>query len=235
MLLIVSHPVVGAGLETLLRLEDRFQVKRVLRLTDTPPLLAEWQPDVVLLDGVLLQDGERPRLGIPTVVLSGGAVDGEGLVLALEGDARGWLHLFDADVLLDMATKRECPAEIFHRRPLLELVFQQDRRLRAALAAEMYFWHELDRSRMQIYEQAVRTYRSAVMHEHSRDETDLRIQHEVRVRCAEQHLPLNPLQDYGFERMVADAHAGVRELSGGSDAWLLVLPDVRENFEELFP
>ena len=92
MLLIVSHPVVGDGLETLLRLEDRFQVKRVLRLTDTPPLLAEWQPDVVLLDGVLLQDGERPGLGIPTIVLSGGAVDGEGLVRALGGDARGWLR-----------------------------------------------------------------------------------------------------------------------------------------------
>ena len=92
MLLIASHPVVGAGLETLLRLEDRFQVKRVLRLVDTPPLLAEWQPDVVLLDGILVQDGERPRLGIPTVVLSGGAVDGEGLVRALAPDARGWLR-----------------------------------------------------------------------------------------------------------------------------------------------
>lgn len=92
MLLIVSHPVVGAGLETLLRLEDRFQVKRVLRLTDTPPLLAEWRPDVVLLDGVLVHDGERPRLGIPTVVLSSSAVDGEGLVRSLEGDGRGWLR-----------------------------------------------------------------------------------------------------------------------------------------------
>lgn len=64
----------------------------MLRLVDTPPLLAEWQPDVVLLDGVLVRDGERPRLGIPTVVLSGGAVDGEGLVRALEPDARGWLR-----------------------------------------------------------------------------------------------------------------------------------------------
>ncbi len=87
----MSHPVVGAGLETLLRLEERFQVRRAARLVDTPPLLAGWQPDVVLLDGVLLQDGARPRLGIPTVVLSGSAVDGEGLVRSLE-DARGWLR-----------------------------------------------------------------------------------------------------------------------------------------------
>jgi DNA-binding NarL/FixJ family response regulator len=90
-LLIVAHPVVGAGFETLLRLEGRFQVKRVARLIDTPPLLATWQPDAVLIDGVLLQDGERPRLGVPTVVLSGSGVDGEGLVRSLDG-ARGWLR-----------------------------------------------------------------------------------------------------------------------------------------------
>lgn len=91
MLLIVAHPVVGAGLETLLLLQDRFQVKRVARLIDTPSLLATWQPDVVLIDGALLQRGERPALGIPTVVLSGNAADGEGLVRSL-ADARGWLR-----------------------------------------------------------------------------------------------------------------------------------------------
>lgn len=91
MLLIVAHPVVGAGLETLLLLQDRFQVKRVARLIDTPSLLATWQPDVVLIDGALLQRGERPALGIPAVVLSGNAADGEGLVRSL-ADARGWLR-----------------------------------------------------------------------------------------------------------------------------------------------
>jgi DNA-binding NarL/FixJ family response regulator len=90
-LLIVAHPVVGAGLETLLRLEERFQVKRVARLIDTPSLLQTWQPDVVLIDGALLQGGERPRFGIPTVVLSGSAADGEGMVRSL-ADARGWLR-----------------------------------------------------------------------------------------------------------------------------------------------
>lgn len=81
----------GAGLETLLRLDERYQVKRVGRLIDTPSLLAAWQPDVALVDGVLLQDGERPRFGIPTLVLSGSAVDGEGLARSLQ-DARGWLR-----------------------------------------------------------------------------------------------------------------------------------------------
>jgi len=82
---------VGAGLETLLRLEDRFQVKRVPRLIDTPSLLQTWQPDVVLIDGALLQAGDRPTLGIPTVVLSASAADGEGMVRSL-ADARGWLR-----------------------------------------------------------------------------------------------------------------------------------------------
>lgn len=50
-----------------------------------------WQPDVVLIDGALLQDGERPTLGIPTIVLSGSAADGEGMVRSL-ADARGWLR-----------------------------------------------------------------------------------------------------------------------------------------------
>ena len=81
----------GAGLETLLRLEDRFQVKRVARLVDTPSLLQTWQPDVVLIDGALLQAGDRPTLGIPTVVLSASAADGEGMVRSL-ADARGWLR-----------------------------------------------------------------------------------------------------------------------------------------------
>ena len=81
----------GAGLETLLRLEDRFQVKRVPRLIDTPSLLQTWQPDVVLIDGALLQAGDRPTLGIPTVVLSASAADGEGMVRSL-ADARGWLR-----------------------------------------------------------------------------------------------------------------------------------------------
>lgn len=100
MLLIVAHPVVGAGLETLLRLEDRFQVKRVVRLTDTPSLLETWQPDVALVDGAFLHGGERPTLGIPTVVLAGSAADGEGMVRSVPG-ARGWLR---ADATADELT-----------------------------------------------------------------------------------------------------------------------------------
>ena len=81
----------GAGLETLLRLERRFEVKRVPRFADAAPHLLNWDPDVALVDGVLLQDGERPVLGIPSLVLSGSEADGAGLGHKLD-DARGWLR-----------------------------------------------------------------------------------------------------------------------------------------------
>jgi hypothetical protein len=87
----VGHPVVGAGLETLLRLERRYDVRRVGRFSDIDQQIAGWQPDVALVDGVLLQNSERPSLGVPTLVLSGNAVDGEALRGRLD-DARGWLR-----------------------------------------------------------------------------------------------------------------------------------------------
>jgi DNA-binding NarL/FixJ family response regulator len=90
-LLIVAHPVVGAGLETLLHLEERFQVRRVARFHDAAPLLSEWRPEIALIDGVLLQDDPRPILGIPSLVLSGSAVDAAGLMTKVD-DARGWLR-----------------------------------------------------------------------------------------------------------------------------------------------
>ena len=81
----------GAGLETLLRLERRFEVKRVARFADAPALLLDWDPDVALVDGVLLQDGPRAVLGIPSLVLSGSETDGALLGHKLD-DARGWLR-----------------------------------------------------------------------------------------------------------------------------------------------
>ena len=70
------------------------------------------------------------------------------------------------------------------------------------------------------------------MHEQLRNEPDLTVQHEARVHCAEKHLPINPLAEYGFDRMLSESVEGVRQLGGG-DTWIGWLPDVRENFEEL--
>lgn len=153
-----------------------------------------------------------------------------GVQMLTEGDARGWLHIFDADVLLEMVAKRECPEPILQRRPMLRLALERDPRLRTALVVETHFWHELDRVRIHIYEQAVRPYRAAVMREHLRHENDLLVQHEKRVQCAERHLVVNPLAEYGFDRMLAEALNGVRDLN---EKWLHLLPDVHENYEEL--
>lgn len=89
--MVVAHPVVGSGLETLLRLEDRYEVRRVPGFAETAALVPSWLPDLALVDGVLVRDGARPVIGVPTLVLSGSAVDGERLRHRLD-DARGWLR-----------------------------------------------------------------------------------------------------------------------------------------------
>jgi DNA-binding NarL/FixJ family response regulator len=90
-LLVVQHPAVGAGLETLLRLEERFDITRVTTIEDADRVVAVWQPDVALVDGMLLRERERGPLGAPCLVLTGEAIDGEALARTLD-DARGWLR-----------------------------------------------------------------------------------------------------------------------------------------------
>ena len=148
-----------------------------------------------------------------------------------EGDARGWLHLFADDILMEMVSKRPCPDEIRCRRPVLELAFSNDSRLRSAVMAEIHYWHELDRIRLRVHEQAVRPYLSAVRREQLREEADLMVQHAVRLKCAEELLVINPVAAYGIDRLIQEAREEVRQYSG--DTWLPWLPDVHENFDEL--
>jgi hypothetical protein len=103
--------------------------------------------------------------------------------------------------------------------------------LRAALHAEIQFWHELDRVRLRIYERPLRSYRVAVSRAHAKTAGNLQADHEIRVRCAEQHLPRSPLRDYGLDRMLADAREAVASLVHPSA--LEWLPDVREHFRVL--
>ena len=97
--------------------------------------------------------------------------------------------------------------------------------------AEIHFWHELDRIRLRVHEQAVRPYLSAVRREQLREEADLMVQHAARLKCAEELLVINPVAAYGIDRLIQEARDEVRQFSG--DTWLPWLPDVRENFEEL--
>lgn len=90
MLLVIAHPVIGSGIETLLRLEDRYDVRRVAGAAEAAAL-RDWKPTVALVDGTLLSANARIRLGAPTLVLSGTEADGRVLLQRLP-EGRGWLR-----------------------------------------------------------------------------------------------------------------------------------------------
>ena len=90
MLLVVAHPVIGSGIETLLRLEDRYDVKRVSSAAEAAAI-RDWRPNVALIDGTLLSSGAPMHLGAPTLVLSGTEADGRALLRRLP-EGRGWLR-----------------------------------------------------------------------------------------------------------------------------------------------
>jgi len=89
-LLVVAHPVIGSGIETLLRLEDRYEVRRVTGAAEAAAL-RDWRPDVALIDGTLLAGGAPIHLGSPTLVLSGTEADGRALLRRLP-EGRGWVR-----------------------------------------------------------------------------------------------------------------------------------------------
>jgi DNA-binding NarL/FixJ family response regulator len=88
-LIITPHPVIGAGIETVLRLEDLYDLRRVASLTDAASLATSWPADAALVDGVLL-DERALDLAIPSTILTGDAESGGRLVERIPG-ARGWL------------------------------------------------------------------------------------------------------------------------------------------------
>lgn len=88
-LIVTPHPVIGAGIETILRLEDLYELRRVPNLVDARAVAASWPADTALVDGVLLE-GHAMELGVPAIVLSGDAASGERLA-ASAPEARGWL------------------------------------------------------------------------------------------------------------------------------------------------
>lgn len=101
----------GAALETLLRLEHRYETQRVGRVSEVGPVIDAWRPDVALVDGVLLRRGEVSPIQVPAIVLTGSAADGEGLQRAL-GDPRGWLRKDPTPDELFAAIDRVCAAPL---------------------------------------------------------------------------------------------------------------------------
>jgi DNA-binding response OmpR family regulator len=89
LLLVVGHPSIGAALETLLRMEDRYEVRRVQ--SPDQARTDVWTADLALVDGVLLDGGRMETLVIPTIVLTGSPSEGTRLAARL-AEGRGWLR-----------------------------------------------------------------------------------------------------------------------------------------------
>jgi DNA-binding NarL/FixJ family response regulator len=89
-LIVTPHPIIGAGIETVLRLEDLYDVRRAGGLTDAAAAAAAWPADAALVDGVLLDSGQSLDLGVPCVILSGDPESGERLMLRAPA-AKAWL------------------------------------------------------------------------------------------------------------------------------------------------
>lgn len=86
----IAHPVIGSGIETLLRLEERYDVRRVSGAAEAAAL-RDWRPDVALIDGTLITGSARIHLGAPILVLSGTEADGRALLTRVP-EGRGWLR-----------------------------------------------------------------------------------------------------------------------------------------------
>jgi AcrR family transcriptional regulator len=90
-LLVVGHPSIGAALEALLRIEDRYEVRRAQSLEQVASGLDGWIADLALVDGVLVPRGQTEVLPMPTIVLSGNPLDGRRLAQRFVR-GRGWLR-----------------------------------------------------------------------------------------------------------------------------------------------
>jgi hypothetical protein len=90
-LLVVGHPSIGAALEALLRIEDRYEVRRAQSLEQVASGLDGWVADLALVDGVLVPRGRTEVLPMPTIVLSGNPQDGRRLSSRFS-QGHGWLR-----------------------------------------------------------------------------------------------------------------------------------------------
>lgn len=156
-----------------------------------------------------------------------------GKQMVQSGDERGWLHIFNPDLLTQLLSEYSCPPKIFARRPALRFAQEKNPLVAGALNAERKIWEELDRSRIHIMEQPLRRYVSAVRKARVGKNLSIKDDHHLRLACADQILPPNPLKEYGLSRFLDEAKDSV--LKGGvipetSLAWL---PDFMIYFEWL--
>jgi DNA-binding NarL/FixJ family response regulator len=89
-LLVVSHPSVGAGLETILRLERRYEVRRAVKLAEAISWARTWPADLALVDALVLRPGGRTELGVRALVLAGSPAEAATAEKALDLPG-GWI------------------------------------------------------------------------------------------------------------------------------------------------
>lgn len=155
---------------------------------------------------------------------------GLGGLMLLEGNSTGWLHIYDIDVLRLSLKTSELPAKLRSLRPLLKMApFDDNLRVKRILMGEQAFWSELDEIRVRIFQHHLRPYVSAVRRA-TAGQKNLSVadSHLIRVACAEEHLPCQPLRDFGLDQMLAEAKSNVA-VTVGEDVieWL---PSAKVNF-----
>jgi len=89
-LLVVSHPSVGAAIETILRLERRYEVRRAAKLAEAVNLARSWPADLALVDALVLRRDGRAELGAPALILAGGAAEAAAAERSVD-NPQGWV------------------------------------------------------------------------------------------------------------------------------------------------
>jgi DNA-binding NarL/FixJ family response regulator len=89
-LLVVGHPAVGGALESLLRLERRYEVRRVRGLAEATGAARVWPPQAVVLDATLVPPEGKVPIAAPTLLLANSQGESDGASVAL-ADPRGWV------------------------------------------------------------------------------------------------------------------------------------------------
>jgi len=157
-----------------------------------------------------------------------------GVKLVESGAPRGWLHVYDGDRLQGLLVDHpEIPAEILRSRPVLHLLLENRAGLAAGVRFERGFWQELSKQRVAEYERLLRPYVVAVRKASAGRTLSFLEDHQVRLACADAHLPPRPISREVLGCMIERAReAAVSWMNPELAAWL---PDVIPNFKLLIP
>jgi DNA-binding NarL/FixJ family response regulator len=104
-LLVVSHASVGEGIETILRLERRYEVRRAAKLSGAVSIARGWPADLVLVDALVLRGEARVGLGVPALILAAGPAEAATAERSLDKPG-GWVAKDAASADLVSAVER---------------------------------------------------------------------------------------------------------------------------------